>query len=177
MSDLRLVRLTQSNPECWGHLPAVREAIRKAGAGFRQKGCPVVLDRIVSNFVMEGTALYQAAGPEERVRLGLDPLTTAVWYIWDDAAGVLRGHLVALQGDWDGETVVFIYQTWATRDSRGLRDPTFETLQGTASAELEHYARARGAARMVMYTRRPSRYWARFGFQAKRVMYEREIAP
>ncbi len=167
---MRLIRLTEKNDECWAHLPAVRQAIAEAGAHFKQKGCATILDRIVATFVAPGMASYGQVPMEQRE-------TTAVWYIWDDAAGALRGHLVALRSEWDGEPAVYVYQIWAERHLHGLRrDRELMALQDTALAELDHYASASGIPRILMYTQRPGRYWwRRFRFKLARCMYEHEV--
>lgn len=166
---MRLVRLTPKSEECWSHLPTVRASIAEAGVHFKQKGCPTVIDRIVANFAAESLDSYQHVPKEQQH-------TTAVWYIWDDSAGALRGHLVALDGDWDGTHVTFVYQVWVTPKWPGRRDPIFKALQDTAAVELDHYARSKGAERILMYTLRPSRLWGhRWGFKMRRFMYEHEV--
>lgn len=164
---MRLLRLSPKNAECWAHIPALRQSIEEAGVAFKQKAVNLVVDRIIANFVMDGNP----AIPQEQQN------STAVWYLWDDAAGRLRGHLVAIQGDWDGESVVFVWQMWMDRISRTLaRDPEVVALQDTALLEMEHYGRSRGANRLVMYTLRPARYWGRrYAFALKRFMYEKAL--
>lgn len=166
---MRLIRLTSKDEACWAHLPAVRQSISEAGAHFKQKGCLAVIDRVVANFTAESLDAYQHVPREQRD-------TTAVWYIWDDDAGAIRAHLVALAGEWDGSTVIYVYQLWAARRTKGLRDPAFEALQDTAATELDAYARSRGADRVLMYTLRPARFWGRrFAFKMHRFQYEHTV--
>lgn len=174
---MRLLRLTSKSDECWAHIPALREAIAEAGVHFQAKGCPTVIDRIVANFAAEGMHAYETLTPAQRRDLP-DPHTTAVWYVWDDAEARSLGHLVALQSEWDGEVAVYVYQLWVTPRWAGRRSPVFRALQDTAAVELDHYARARGSPRVLMYTIRASRFWTkRFGFKPRRYQYEHLVTP
>ena len=163
---MRLIRFSSKNDECWAHAPAVKRAIEAAGVAFHQKAATTVAERCLANFLMEDHPLI----PLDQQN------TTAVWYIWDDEARCLRGHLVALQGEWDGSAVCFIYQIWVTPRWSGRRDPVFRALPDTAAVEVDHYARSRGADRILMYTLRPSRFWRlRWGYHLHRFMYAHEV--
>lgn len=155
---MRLIRLSNKNDECWGHLPALRRSLEDAGVRFHQKGIGALLDRMVAAFVMEGHPEVPLSQQGQ----------VAAWYMIDDD-GTIRGQLLAVQDQWDTEPCVYVNQLWAPN--------TPVALQRQAAHELDDYARSRGARCLFMYTRRHSpRYWKRaFGFEPHRVLYRREI--
>lgn len=164
-----LKRLTRKDPSCWSAWPALQASIETAARAFRQQSIQLVLDKVLGAFVSQDHPNVPAELQDR----------AAVWYVVD-AAGVIRGHLVALMDAWDSEPVVFVNQLWA----RGVpRD-----LQTMADAELTAYARTMGATQILMYTRRvpPAivrlwhtlSYWERrHGFTPYRMLAHRRVEP
>jgi hypothetical protein len=155
---MKLIRLSNKSDECWGHWPALRDAISEAAAQLGQRTVATGLDKVLAHFAYEGHAEL----PPDRQG------TMAVWYVLDDD-GKIVAHLLATEDRWDGEKVIYVNQGWGPNLRRDLRAMICE--------ELDNYARSRECRKILMYTRRHApRFWkAVFGFEPRRVLYRRTV--